>query len=407
LDDAGLRAADLDGIAVYTFVSDYVSAFRIADMIGVPELEYFNTNVDGGAYAMAALTGAAAVASGSCDTCLTLRPIMQATATGASVARQGQESFVSGPNEFLAPFGSISGAQWAGMAMQRTMHEYGFTEQMFGAFAVSQREYAVDNPDALLRTPMTMDDYLSSRYINKPLRLFDCDYPVDSCSGLIFTTEERARDLVHRPVFIDAWAAGGVNPGDFHLVPSMPRSSTYVAARRMWTKTDLQPSDVQIAGLYDGFSFIALQWMEALGLVGEGERRAVRAGRRDAQGWAAPDEHRRRRVQRRPAPRRQLLHRGDPPAAGRVRRPADTRRRGGRVLQLRARLLGLRAAHRRLIDGHHGCSGTDPQTEDPTVPWTGRRSFTSAGSVDRSGAAVRWRRATRRRSRGRSRRPRP
>jgi acetyl-CoA acetyltransferase len=271
LDDAGLRAADLDGIAVYTFVSDYVSAFRIADMIGVPELEYFNTNVDGGAYAMAALTGAAAVASGSCDTCLTLRPIMQATATGASVARQGQESFVSGPNEFLAPFGSISGAQWAGMAMQRTMHEYGFTEQMFGAFAVSQREYAVDNPDALLRTPMTMDDYLSSRYINKPLRLFDCDYPVDSCSGLIFTTEERARDLVHRPVFIDAWAAGGVNPGDFHLVPSMPRSSTYVAARRMWTKTDLQPSDVQIAGLYDGFSFIALQWMEALGLVGEGE----------------------------------------------------------------------------------------------------------------------------------------
>jgi acetyl-CoA acetyltransferase len=271
MNDAGVTARDLDGLVIHSFVDEYVSASQTADMLGIPELEFFSTNADGSAYSMAALIAAAAVASGSTEMCLTLRPIMQSTATGAGIARQTKDSFVSGRNEFLVPYGNITGAHWAGMYMQRTMHEYGFTEEMFGALAVAQREYATANPEAVMRMPMTMDDYLSSRYINKPLRLLDCDYPIDSCSALIFTTEERARDLAHKPVFFDSWAMGTVNPGEFNLVESMTKSSPYVAARRMWAKSALTPADVDIAGLYDGFTFIALQWLEALGLCGEGE----------------------------------------------------------------------------------------------------------------------------------------
>jgi acetyl-CoA acetyltransferase len=271
IEDAGLMVRDLDGLVVHSFVGDFVSAFRTADMLGIPEVSFFSTNADGAAYSMAAIIAAGAVACGSTDVCLTLRPIVQATATGASVQRQSLESSVSGPNQFLAPYGDISGAHWAGMYMQRTMQEYGFTPEMFGSLAVAQREYAVANPEALFRTPMTMDDYLASRFVNKPLRLFDCDYPVDSCSALIFTTEERARDLPHKPVLFESWAMGTVNPGDFNLVASMPRSSTYAAARQMWARTDLKPADVDIAGLYDGFTFITLQWLEALGFCGEGE----------------------------------------------------------------------------------------------------------------------------------------
>ena len=150
LQDAGVRPADVDGLVVHSFVNEFVSAFRTADMIGIPDLAFFSTNADGSAYSMAALIAAAAVASGSTDMCLTLRPIMQATATGASVDRQSQKSFVSGPNAFLAPYGNITGAHWAGMYMRRMMHEYGFTEEMFGALAVAQREYASANPEALL-----------------------------------------------------------------------------------------------------------------------------------------------------------------------------------------------------------------------------------------------------------------
>ena len=107
--------------------------------------------------------------------------------------------------------------------------------------------------------------------IARPLHVLDCDYPVDAGSALIFTTEERARDMVHKPVFFESWAAGTTDVLDFHLLESMPQSSPWRAARRMWSKTDLRPDDVNIAGLYDGFSFIAMQWMEALGFCGLGE----------------------------------------------------------------------------------------------------------------------------------------
>ena len=127
------------------------------------------------------------------------------------------------------------------------------------------------NPDAFFRDPLTIEDYLAFPLHTKPLHLLDCDYPVDSGSALIFTTEERARDLAKKPVFFESWAMGTTDAGDFHLVEDMTHSSPWRAAPTMWGRTDLTPSDVDVAGLYDGFTFIAMQWLEALGFCGEGE----------------------------------------------------------------------------------------------------------------------------------------
>jgi acetyl-CoA acetyltransferase len=269
LADAGLQAADVDGVVVHSFPHQFVAATQTADLLGIPDLAFYSGSVDGAAYSVAALHGIAAVASGSCHTCLTVRTVHQVGAAGGDTAvdRGG----VHGPRQFLLPYGSFTGAHWAGLYMQRHMHEYGTTEEHFGAFALAQRDYATRNPDAIFKEPLTMDDYLNSRYVTKPLHLLDCDYPVDSGSALIFTTEERARDLAKNPVFFDAWAMGTTDTLDFHLVEDMPHSSPWRAARRMWERTDLSPTDVDVAGLYDGFTFIAMQWLEALGFCGEGE----------------------------------------------------------------------------------------------------------------------------------------
>jgi acetyl-CoA acetyltransferase len=269
LADAGLAPTEIDGVVVHSFPFQYVSATQTADLLGIPDLAFYSGSVDGAAYSVAAVHGIAAVASGSCHTCLTVRTVHQAGAAGYS--REMSESGASGDRQFLLPYGSFTGAHWAGLYMRRHMAEYGTTERQFGAFAVAQREYAARNPEALHRDPLTIDDYLASRYIAKPLHLLDCDYPVDSGSALIFTTEERARDLLKKPVFFDAWAMGTTNVGDFHLVEDMPHSSPWTAARTMWSRTSLTASDVDVAGLYDGFTFISLQWLEALGLCGEGE----------------------------------------------------------------------------------------------------------------------------------------
>jgi len=268
MDDAGLTAKDIDGVATHSFPHQLVAATQAADLIGIPDVAWYSGSVDGAAYSVAALHGAAAVASGSCDTCLTLRVVHRAGAAGNTRAHPDA---AAGTQQFLAPYGVLSAVQWAGMYMQRHMAEFGTTEEQFGAFAIAQREYASRNPDALLRTPLTMDDYLAARYVAAPARLLDCDYPVDAGSALIFTTEERARDLRQKPVFFDAWAMGTTDQTDFHLLEDMPRSSPWRAAERMWSRTTLRPADVDVAGLYDGFTFIAMQWLEALGFCGLGE----------------------------------------------------------------------------------------------------------------------------------------
>jgi acetyl-CoA acetyltransferase len=267
--EAGLGPADIDGVVVHSFPHQYVAATQVADLLGIPDVAFYSGSVDGAAYSVAALHGIAAVASGSCHTCLTVRTVHQAGAAGLPVGPA--EAGVSGSRQFLLPYGSFTGAHWAGLYMRRHMFQYGTTEEQFGAFAVAQREYATRNPDALFREPIALDDYLNSRYITKPLRLLDCDYPVDSSSALIFTTEERARDLAKKPVFFEAWAMGTTNTLDFNLVEDMTHSSPWRAAKTMWARTDLTPADVDVAGLYDGFTFIAMQWLEALGFCGEGE----------------------------------------------------------------------------------------------------------------------------------------
>jgi len=267
--DAGVTPADIDGVVVHSFPHQYVSATHTAAMLGIPDLAFYSGSIDGAAYAVAALHGIAAVASGSSEMCLTLRTVHRADAAGGPALGGGG---VGGPSQFSMPYGAFTGAHFAGLYMRRHMARYGTKEEDFGAFAVAERDYALRNPaESFFHDPLTIEEYMNSRYIAKPLHLLDCDYPVDSSSALIFTTEERARDLRQKPVFFDSWAMGTTAEADFSLVEDMTHSSPFMAARRMWSRTGLKPSDVGVAGLYDGFSFIALQWLEALGFCAEGE----------------------------------------------------------------------------------------------------------------------------------------
>jgi acetyl-CoA acetyltransferase len=154
--------------------------------------------------------------------------------------------------------------------MNRYLHESDATEEHFATFATIQREYASHNPDALQRMSITVEDYLAAPYISAPLRLLDCDYPCDSVGAVIFATEERARDLAHRPVFVEASALVGLSGMNFEVLAEMGSSPKF-CADTLWSRTDLGPSDVDCAQLYDGFSFITFQWLEALGLCEPGQ----------------------------------------------------------------------------------------------------------------------------------------
>ena len=271
MQDAGVRPTDIDGLVVHSFVDEYVSSFRTADMIGIPEPRVFLDQCrrvgvrHGGAHRRCRgrfrfdrhVPHPAADHAEDHDRGIGPAP-------GAEVLRVGPKRIPRAIRRHHR--GTLGRHVHAAHDARVRIHRGDVRSVGSGPARVRRRQ-----PGALFRDPITIDDYLAARYINKPLRLLDCDYPVDSCSALLFTTEERARDLAHKPILFESWAMGTVNPGDFNLVPSMTHSSAYNAAKRMWAKTELQPADVDIAGLYDGFTFITLQWLEALGFCGEGE----------------------------------------------------------------------------------------------------------------------------------------
>ena len=178
-----------------------------------------------------------------------------------------------GGMQFMQPFGSILPAQAMGAIIaQRYLEVYGATVEDFAAHVINQRNHAALNPDAIFREPLTMDDYFASRMISKPLRLLDCDYPVDSGSAVIFTTEERARDCGKPPVLVEAAVQGQTwrAAHSSETIGDDMWNSPVATAQRLWSTTDLRPADVDVAQLYDGFSQIPLLWLEALGFCERG-----------------------------------------------------------------------------------------------------------------------------------------
>jgi acetyl-CoA acetyltransferase len=266
LDDAGLKASDIDGVT--TWGGD---AIDFAQMMGMsPVSWHLNVGVSP-AFITPATHAAMAVATGHTDVCMAWRIMMQQP-SAAVLSAGGAQLGAPDPSEvqFMGPFGDFSPTQWAGLLMNRYLHEFDATEEHFAEFAVVQRDYASRNDNALQRTPLTKEEYLAAPYISKPLRLLDCDYPCDSGSAVIFTTEERARDLRQPVVLVEASALSAIHNMSFETLPDMVHTSPAKCAELLWSRTDLGPQDVDCAQLYDGFSVITFQWLEALGLCEPG-----------------------------------------------------------------------------------------------------------------------------------------
>jgi len=279
LDDAGMAASELDGISLLWGVAgpapaglDVVEPMDFGYALGASPLSWYGTA--GPAYIGPAIQAYAAIRAGLARNVLTLRIIRQRMSSGEQLREMADQPPTPAPGEsaFTAPFGSVSPViSIAGLPAQRHMDLFGTTEEQFGAHVVAQRHHASMNEDAIFRQELTVEDYLASRYICKPVRLLDCDYPVDSASAVIFTTGDRAKDRRHPPVFVESAAYSSVKYMTFENLDEINHSSPWHAARELWSRTDLRPADVDCAQLYDGFTIIVFEWLEALGFCGLGE----------------------------------------------------------------------------------------------------------------------------------------
>ena len=159
------------------------------------------------------------------------------------------------------------------VAMAATQHfaRYGTTRETLGWIALNARANAALNPTAIYRDPLTMDDYLDARMITTPFGLYDCDVPCDGAVAVIVSAVDAARDWPSRRCCVEAVGTQIIERMDWDQGTLTHEPQVLGPARALWTRTSLRPTDVDVAELYDGFTFNCLSWIEALGFCGIGE----------------------------------------------------------------------------------------------------------------------------------------
>lgn len=267
--DAGLTIDDIDGLSTYPGAS--AGGMSEGGIMALEDvLQIHPTWVNGGGDLPgqngSIIAAMLAVASGLCKHVLCFRTVWESTYS--ALQREGR--WQTGSERALgmfaerAPYGAMSAANWIACQASQYLHRYGGDREALGWIAVNSRANAAANPEAVYRDPITMDDYLSARMVSTPFGLYDCDVPSDGAVAVIVS----AVDAVvpgHRPVFVEAvgtqimerlsWDQGTMS----HLPQSLGPSA------HLWSRTDLTPEDVDVALLYDGFTFNALSWLEGLG----------------------------------------------------------------------------------------------------------------------------------------------
>ena len=271
LADAGLSGADVDGIFEYKFGPESPTAQQVARLIGSPNLAAFADIMPNNPSGLGGpLAAVMAVASGVCETALAFRCLTRDAGYTGGV-KDGPD-VITGPEQFLTPYGYLGGILVdMALAKRRWMAEYGRGEEDFGRIAVNARRWSALNPRAVLRDPITLDDYLGARMIADPLRILDCDYPVNGACATIFTTVPRARDLLQTPVLVESMAYGTGAQVDWVFAGDFLYGGTIPCAEKLWERSAFGPADIDVAQIYDGFTTVALQWIEALGFCGIGE----------------------------------------------------------------------------------------------------------------------------------------
>jgi len=232
-------------------------------------------DVVGGGSSTEALIGLAmgAIEVGMCRTVAIFRSMNGYTEfrIGGTGVRSAQP--VRGLDLAQMPFGMRSAGQNFALTFMRHMYEYGTTSEQVAHVKVAHSKHASQNPKALLKDRVTVQDVVGSRWIVKPLHLLDCCLETDNATCVIVTSAERARDLRARPVYIMGVAGRVSKPRpDFHWAHGpISRVAGYYAKDIVFGQAGITPEDIDVTGSYDAFTFTTMLQLEEYGFCKKGE----------------------------------------------------------------------------------------------------------------------------------------
>ena len=272
LADAGMEAADVDGMLSYS-LGDSTSSTFVAGDLGM-RLNFF-MDVMGGGSSTEALIGIAigVIEAGMCNTVAVFRAMNGYTqfrigGTGARAAAP-----IVGDAVHARAYGWQSAGQNFGPSFMRHMYDFGTTPEQVAAVKVAHSKHASNNPKAFYRKRVTVDDVLGSRMICKPLHLLDCCVETDNATCVIVTRIDRARDCPQPPAVIQSVAGRVLKPrSDMHYQAG-PLSTVagHWAKDILWPNAGVGPEDMDVTGSYDAFTFTTMMQLEDYGFCKKGE----------------------------------------------------------------------------------------------------------------------------------------
>jgi acetyl-CoA acetyltransferase len=269
LDDAGLGLADVDCLITgNSRVAPYLyHAEMISEYLGIRPNHTMTVNTGGSTSAALMQIGAALLATGQATCVVIAKADNLATGMGRQATIESMATI--GHPEFESHTGVFIPALY-GLLAARYMYETSVMPEQVAHVAVTDRYHASLHPSAQFRTPIAVDDVLSSRVISDPLHMLECAPVSDAGCAIIMTTAERARDLRRRPVRL----LGAGESHDFEHVSqaaTLGRSGAVESGRLAFASAGMKPSEMDVAMIYDAFAFIQCMQLEDLGFCGRGE----------------------------------------------------------------------------------------------------------------------------------------
>lgn len=262
LDDAGLGLKDVDGLFCAT-TQARTSAMSLVEYLGLPDAYTDSTIVGGSSFEVHVAHAHAALEAGLCSVA-----VVAYGSTQRTVGRRAASAREFNPYE--TPFRPFLPASAYAMAASRHMHEYGTTREQMAAVAVAAREWALLNPAAWEKKPLSIADVLNARPISDPFTVRDICLVTDGGGAIVLVRADRARALKHSPVYV-LGSGQSITHASISSMPVLTHTGAIESGRQAYKAAGVTASDVSVVALYDAFTINTILFLEDLGFCGKGE----------------------------------------------------------------------------------------------------------------------------------------
>jgi acetyl-CoA acetyltransferase len=262
LADCGLKLADIDGLFAAT-AQTRLSVLALAEYLGIDPAYLDSTIVGGSSFEYHVAHACAAIDAGLCSVA-----VIAYGSTQRSLGRRATSAREINPYE--TPFRPFLPSSAYALAASRHMHEFGTTREQLAAVAVAARDWALLNPAAWEKKPLTIQDVLTSRMISYPFTVRDCCLVTDGGGAVVVTSAARARELRKAPAYV-LGCGQAVTHASISSMPNLTVTGAKMSGAAAYKMARLGPGDIDVLALYDAFTINTVLFLEDLGFCAKGE----------------------------------------------------------------------------------------------------------------------------------------